>query len=274
MSNKKTQFVYAADRTCLEGKQGKLKKDANGYYQCLLGAYNIYNSAGEFYEMTARVNMLFAESSFLQRRVKAGKLYGENDHPAIDPYIGKPNMMALWADRLRDIRMANVGCHYDALWLDPLPRQERGQTVIGVWGAVLPKTDILQSSLDNPKENTSFSQRAFSTNRQVGLEMHREVTEIITYDPVTSGGVADACKYQTPSLESDVRAMADSLSFAVTDEMLDAMQRLEDARKEAALENSNIIPVTRIRDGFNSWREVPTMELTMSTNRASRGEWV
>ena len=32
-------------------KSGKLKKDANGYYDVILGAMNTFNSRGEYYAM-------------------------------------------------------------------------------------------------------------------------------------------------------------------------------------------------------------------------------
>lgn len=269
MGANKTQFVYAADVTALEGKQGKLKKDKDGYYEILLGAYNCYNSAGEFYELTKRVHLLFASSSFLMQRVKNGKLYGEADHPSMDPYLGKPNMMALWMDRLRDIRAANQSHHIRGLELRQLAKQEKGQVVHGIYGLVKPCDERLLASLENPHENTSFSQRAFSNNRNVGYETYREVTEIITYDWVTAGGIPYAAKHQTPSMESLVKYCNGALTINIDNNMMDDLEMLEKARGLAAMENSNIIPVTRIRDANNSWREVPTLDLGVSSH-ASR----
>ena len=61
-------------------KQGIIPKDANGYYDMVIGGLDILNSAGEYYDH-AGAKELFQESSSFMRRVKRGALRGEVGHP-------------------------------------------------------------------------------------------------------------------------------------------------------------------------------------------------
>lgn len=270
--SKQTQFVYSADVTNLEGKQGKLKQDKDGYFEVLVGAFNAYNSAGEFYNFTSRVNALYAKSSLLMQRVRSGKQYGEADHPSIDPYLGKDNMMALWMDRLREIRAKEASHHIKQYRLADLPRQEKGRTVVGVYAELKPLDERLLGSLNNPHENTSFSQRAFSDNILNGYELQRNVTEVVTHDWVTAGGIPDAAKYRTPSLESMFKSHQGGMDIVITPQLLNEMEKLEKLRGLVAMEESNIIPVTRIRD-VSGWREVPTLDLGFNEEQHLSRRW-
>ena len=96
------QFIYACNASNLEGKQGKLKKDSEGYYEHLVGAFNIYNNVGDYYKMTEKVAHLFSNSSQFITTTKAGKTWGECDHPSFEDFAGKSNAVEMYLDRLRD----------------------------------------------------------------------------------------------------------------------------------------------------------------------------
>ena len=114
------QFIYACSASNLEGKQGKLKKDSEGYYEHLVGAFNIYNNVGDYYKMTEKVAHLFSNSSQFITTTKAGKTWGECDHPAFDEFAGKSNAVEMYLDRLRDIRTANAACHFKGFRLSEI----------------------------------------------------------------------------------------------------------------------------------------------------------
>ena len=105
---------------------------------------------GDYYKMTDRVAQLFSSSSQFITTTKAGKTYGECDHPSFEDYAGKPNAVDLYMDRLRDIRTANQACHFKSFRLERLAKQERGQTVIGVYAQLKPTVEALKISLDTP----------------------------------------------------------------------------------------------------------------------------
>lgn len=269
----KGQYIFSCDVTQLEGKQGKLRDVGDGYYEIVVGAFNISNMAGDFYEYTDRVAKLFTHSSWMLSMLRKNQLYGECDHPGVEPYVGKPNWKDLWMDRLREVRTSNIANQYRQFELKPLNKQERGQTVIGVYAHVKPVKEEYKCSLLDPNQNTAHSVRSFINRRTVGFQEYRECKEIITYDWVTLGGVGVATKYETPSLESGFGRSWENIidgnkvDIPLTPEMINFIERQDMQRKSVGLESGNMIDATMIRD-ITGWRAVPTIDLDTLSSRS------
>lgn len=181
-------------------KAGTLKKDAQGYYEVVVGALNIFNSAGQYY-VYERTQELFKGSSQLMRRVNRGALRGEYGHPKKLP--GMTNDQ--FANRVMSIYEENVCCHFRDITLDfERVKDENGKPVIAIVAWVTPSGPngpALQKSLDNPNENVCFSIRAFTDDYREGMVYKRLLRTIVTWDYVNEPGISVAEKFKAPSLE-------------------------------------------------------------------------
>jgi hypothetical protein len=181
-------------------KVGNLKKDDQGYYEVVVGALNVFNSAGQFY-VYEQAKALFESSSQLMRRVSRGALRGEYGHPKFQP--GMTNDQ--FANRVMSIYEENVSHHFRDITLDFDRVKENGKPVIAIIAWVKPagpNAKALQDSLDNPNENVCFSIRAFTDDyREMGITK-RVLKTIVTWDYVNEPGIAVAEKFKAPTLES------------------------------------------------------------------------
>lgn len=182
-------------------KAGVLKKDAQGYYEVVVGALNVYNSAGQYY-VYEQAKKLFEQSSQLMRRVSRGALRGEYGHPKFLP--GMTNDQ--FANRVMSIYEENVCCHFRDITIDfDRVKDAQGKPVIAIVAWVKPagpNAAALQASLDNPNENVCFSIRAFTDDFREGGLVKRVLKTIVTWDYVNEPGIAVAEKFSAPSLES------------------------------------------------------------------------
>lgn len=182
-------------------KVGNLKQDEDGYYELVVGALNVYNSAGQYYVFD-QAKELFQQSSQLMRRVKRGVLRGEYGHPKMEPGMTD----AQFANRIMSIYEHNVCCHHKEITLDfDRVRDKDGRPVIAIISKVLPsgpQGEFLKKSLDNPNENVCFSIRAFTDDYREGALTKRVLKTIVTWDFVTEPGIAVAEKFISPALES------------------------------------------------------------------------
>lgn len=181
-------------------KSGVLKKDADGYYELVVGALNVFNSAGQYY-VYEQAKQLFEGSSQLMRRVRRGALRGEYGHPKFQPGMSGE----AFANRVLSIYEENVCCHHKDITLDfDRVKDARGNPVIAIISKVLPsgpQGPTLQRSLDNPNENVCFSIRAFTDDFQRGQVTQRILKTIVTWDYVNEPGIAVAEKFLSPALE-------------------------------------------------------------------------
>jgi hypothetical protein len=181
-------------------KVGDLKPDADGYYTMVVGALNMFNSAGEFYQ-AEEAKDLFEGSSQLMRRVKRGALRGEYGHPKPMPGQSEKSFAA----RCLAIDEDRAACHHRELWLDfDNVKDKSGKTVIAIMSKVYPSGPFgpaLEKSLQNKHENVCFSIRAFTDDRMVGGINHRILRNIVTFDYVNEPGMGVAEKYFSPALE-------------------------------------------------------------------------
>lgn len=193
------QFVC----TALAGvnKVGNLKQTDQGYFRVVLGALNMFNSAGEFYDYEP-ARSLFEGSSQLMRRCSRGALRGEYGHPK--PLPGQSSNE--FAHRVMSIYEDKVSHHIMNLTLDfENVKDPKGKPVIAIIGDVMPAGPMgaaLERSLKNPNENVCFSIRAFTDDHRLGGIVHRHLKTVVTWDYVNEPGLSVAEKWQSPALES------------------------------------------------------------------------
>lgn len=198
MSNQATYVCTALAGT---NKAGILKPDADGYYTLVLGAMNVYNSAGAFYPYDSAKDV-FKASSSLMRRIANGACRAELGHPKKVPGMSMRDFL----DRVMQIHEENVCAHIKEVSIDAKSvKDANGRTVIAVIGKVKPSgphAAVLKASLENPSENVCFSVRSLTEDVRVGPEWHKHIRNIITWDYVNEPGISVANKYASPALES------------------------------------------------------------------------
>lgn len=182
-------------------KKGIIPRDANGYYDMVIGGLDILNSAGEYYEFSGAKELFQSSSSFM-RRVKRGALRGEVGHPrrlagqSMDSYMS----------RILDIDEKNVCVHFAEIYLDfDNFKNPDGSKIIAIRAKLAPsgpKADFLQKSLENTKENVCFSIRSFTENSYQRGRVNKIIKTIVTFDYVNEPGIHIAEKFKAPSLES------------------------------------------------------------------------
>lgn len=170
-----------------------LEKDADGYYRVLLGALNIFNSEGIFYAYNESKHV-FERSNIFMRKVKAGNLFGEEDHPAPEPGMTE----AQWIDRNEWIETKNVCMHIREVEVIPTDQTCNGLPVMEIWGWVKPNRErgpYLAEALENPHQNVCFSLRAIVREGYVGGVKTRRLDRLVTFDWVIEDGLQICNKY-------------------------------------------------------------------------------
>jgi len=207
-------------------KKGVLKPDADGYYTVILGAYGAYNSANMFYDLATAVPF-FQPGSPLTRMVEKGVLRGEYKHP--EKENGCSDMQ--YIHRIRQIDADRVSHHIRNLRLEDGHKDERNRPITVVIGEVRPSGPygkVLKDALDNPHENVYFSVRSLTMDDMSrGVKYTKEIT---TWDYVNEGGIYNANKYRSPSLES-------FHEVPLTPTMLWSLEEDEKSRRALGLES-------------------------------------
>lgn len=192
---------YACTEVADTSKKKILTPDASGYYDVVLGAFNVFNEHGAFYPL-APVKALFDGSSDLMRRIKAGQLFSEHGHPVFDSRMTRKEMVM----RVMRIEEKNVSGHIKEVYLDTESmRDEGGNKIVTVFGRVRPHGPFgsaLDDSLKSPDINTAFSIRSL-TEDVPNPRGHTDklVRMICTWDSVIEPGIKYATKYQNPTME-------------------------------------------------------------------------
>lgn len=252
-----SELRFSLDRTTdgLEGKQGILRPDSEGYYEILAGAYNVENSNGEIYTFTDKVRMLF-EVSEARRWQKAGKLIAEQDHPARSEFmqagLSNSRIDALWKQRLATLKGASCAGLIRDFRFAKLPDKVNGRDVFGVFISIKPVSEYLKASLGTKDSNTCMSVRSL-VNRMMDMgKWLRETTDLFTWDHIPVGGIGQATKWSSPALESEslILTPGDYREFA-------DMERLELAATPG-LESSSVTPLLTTMIKHNgAWIETP-----------------
>ena len=196
--------VQAIKFTCtaLKGTEleGKIKKDADGYYWIPLGGLDIQNSAGEYYPYEES-KALFESSSIFMQRVKAGRLRGELGHPKRLPGM----TMEQFVNRCAYIHEDKVACHIADVSLEfNKVFDKNNKPIVAIMGRVCgsgPFADTFERSMSNPKEDFCMSIRSFTDDFVRGGRVQKVLKEIITWDVVNEPGLENASKFRSPTLE-------------------------------------------------------------------------
>lgn len=181
-------------------KTRKLRRDGD-YYEVVVGALDVFNSAGEYYVYEQARNM-FEQSGTLMRRIERGSLRGEYGHPKKE--VGQSNEQ--YAQRVLSLYEPNLSHHFREVWLDfESVKDDKGKPVVAIYAWVTPSGPQgmhLQKQLDNPDENVCFSIRAFTQDYWERGLCKRILRNIVTWDFVNEPGISHAEKFKCPSLES------------------------------------------------------------------------
>ena len=241
----KSKIILGCTALSGTGKKGVIPVDKDGYRTVVLGALDVFNSAGEFYASNEAARSHFQPNSILQRRLTTGACRGEIMHPPKLPGMTQ----AEWSQRLLEIYPDKVSHHHKEIWLDSkFTKLQNGKPVTLIMGKVKPAgpyAESLETSLDNPEENTAFSIRAFSSIAMVGGNVEKTLRNVICFDHVNEPGIEFATKYQNPTLEglcSDI---------IITPEMLDGIASGRSAGG-ISLEGSSSIEMIKTDLGWNS----------------------
>lgn len=186
----------------LNGKNaaGTLKKNSNGYYDMIVGALNMTNNKGEFYDYNYG-KRFFDEASDLVRMASKGVLRGEYGHP--NQETGQSDDK--FVERLLRIDEKSACCHHKRIYLDfDRYKDGGGRPIVGIMSEVSPSGpygEPLDKQINNGSENVCFSIRCFSMPHRVGGRVIKEMKHVVTFDYVNEPGIAMATKYDSPSLE-------------------------------------------------------------------------
>lgn len=196
-----TLATYVCTALAGTNKAGVLKPDRDGYYTVVLGALDVYNSAGAFYPWES-AKQVFKDSSSLMRRIANGACRAEYGHPKRLPGMS----MRDFIERILQIYEENVCAHIRKVWVTyDQVKDKNGRPVIAVLGEVLPcgpRGEALRASLENPSENVCFSVRSLTDDVRIGGVIHKNIRTIVTWDYVNEPGIAVANKFSAPSLEN------------------------------------------------------------------------
>jgi hypothetical protein len=181
-------------------KVGELKKTDDGYYIVVLGALDVFNSAGAYYPYDSAKDV-FKESSSLMRRIANGALRGEYGHPKRQPN----QSLREFVDRVLQIDEKNVAFHIRKVTVDfTSVKGEDGRPVIALIGEIKPSgpfAHVLEKQLENPSENVCFSIRSLTDDTFVAGKLHKHIRTVVCWDYVNEPGISVATKWKSPALE-------------------------------------------------------------------------
>lgn len=178
-------------------KGGSFEKDEHGYYKVLLGALNIFNHAGIYY-LYEESKHIFEKSGEFMRRIAAGNLHGEEDHPAWEKGMTEDEFI----DRNLWIETKNVAFHIRDVWTVHTDEMCNDQPVVEIWGWIKPDRErgpFLQAALDNPHQNVCFSLRAIVLEGWMNGVKVRKIDRMCTFDWVIEDGLRICNKYSSLS---------------------------------------------------------------------------
>lgn len=173
-------------------KGGELLRDGDYYYVCL-GALNIFNSQGHFYELEAS-KRAFDESTVFMRTCLAGNQYGEDNHPKFEGWMSEEQFLA----RNEEIDVDRRAVMIREIEFKPTDKLCNNLPVTEIWGWVKPfgvRGGELEKALNDPHQNVCFSVRAWILEKWVNGVKWMMIDEVITFDWVPEPGISIASKF-------------------------------------------------------------------------------
>lgn len=175
-------------------KCAELKRDGD-YYYVLLAALNVFNSENIYYSYEASKHV-FERSNVFMRKMLAGNLFGEEDHPPFEPGMTEAQFM----DRNEWIETKNVSHHIREIDVKVTDQICNGNNVVEIWGWIKPDRErgqYLKQGLDNPHQNVCFSLRAIVRQGIIAGVKVRRIDNLITFDWVIEDGLKICNKYSS-----------------------------------------------------------------------------
>lgn len=206
------QFSFGCTALMGTNKAGIIKPDEFGYRSMVLGAFNAFNSAEQYYPVEPALE-LFRPDSALMRRIKSGSLHGELGHPRKLPGMSDRDFLM----RIADIVEQNICVHIADVTLIPRGMiDESGRPVTGVIGKIKgagPHGQSLEDELNNPKQNVCFSIRSITNDRYERGRYTKYLRAIYTWDKVNEPGISIAKKWHAPGLEQLQEVLMDEAAI-------------------------------------------------------------
>ncbi|ANZ49070.1 head maturation protease [Erwinia phage vB_EamM_EarlPhillipIV] len=173
----------------------QLQRDGD-YYRVLLGALNVFNSENIFYTYNESKHV-FERSSVFMRKIAAGNLFGECDHPEWAQGMTEAEFM----ERNEWIEITNTAFHIRDVDVITTDEMCNGQPVVEIWGWIKPEDNDLgrrlRAGLDNPHQNVCFSLRAIVRQGVIGGVRTRRIDKLVTFDWVIEDGLRICNKYSS-----------------------------------------------------------------------------
>lgn len=236
---------------------GKLKDIGNGYKEITVGAFNCYSLKNEFYAFTKEMVALYKDNSMFMHLVRSGRLRGENDHPYPNGNMTRDEFL----NRMLMVDGKNEACAFNSMRLVEA-KDDKGRNIVlvkaGVTGSGTHMAAV-NRRLENQEENIDFSGRFVNHRPTINSDGHlvRRPKLVVTYDVVPIGGVGQANKYDSISMESAMPFdLPEEEGIAFTQQMLESAQRIHELNNGlVSMESNQIMTTTMVKDQLG-WNKV------------------
>lgn len=173
-------------------KKGEIKRDGEYYYLCV-GALNVFNSMGGFYEAAPSLPAFDPNSAFV-RKIVGGNIYGEDRHPIMEPWMTEEDFY-----RRNEMVDEDRRCLFvRSLDVVPTERICNGLPVYELWAWIKPfgdKAAQFKAALDDEHQNVCISIRAWCLEKTVGGVKYYAVDVPLFFDWVQEPGIPLANKF-------------------------------------------------------------------------------
>lgn len=226
------------------GKHGILKPDKNGNYRLNAGAFNVPNHAGIIYPVNNYIEEQMHENSDLQRRIKQGMCYMEEEHPEPYNYVYrngicyKEEMTSIleWIQRLRGYDHDRIVAVISKIFF---MMEDENDLTKPVWVDIAvkplmeyPKGPRFKENLDTPEANTAVSIRTQIDPFKPG-DRQKNVVYWTGFDWVKEPGMVHANKHMSAGCESYLNGLEYDNQIK-TFKVKDVIEALEQGISEAA----------------------------------------
>lgn len=225
------------------------QKDSEGYSRVPVGGFNVANRAGDFYPAKVAVPQILGQvESTLGRYLADNVLYGEIDHPPLTefmiPGVTQRVALARWLQRLKVLNPRLTSHHIKSFDLEVAGDGDwqNEANAVRVWAWMLPfgpYKQMIEDSFKTPSINTYFSLRSIVQPEMRGAVRYMHMHDICTYDNVSFGGKANACKHKAVAgLNSAITLLPDGFSADFEIEHLELAKEL--CGQSLGMEHANI----------------------------------
>lgn len=198
-------------------KLGRPRPDELGYYDIPVAVLGIPTENKTYYHVGEFVDQITNATSYVNRMLKDGKLYGEYGHPDIAKMELGDQLARL--NRIDEERMSH---HFRSLRTGD-KTEDGGVLVVAKIKPHGPYGAQVQENLDNPLMNTAFSLRSIAQAEMKGGLVHRRMRKLVTYDYVAAGGYMQAAKRYSPAMESLSVAMLPNHTVQFTEAAMESL---------------------------------------------------